>query len=778
MLTRGEEIQKEVVAVKDKEGKWHSQSLSKVTQMNSSTISTESQCKSQTQSESQAQTGVQTDVTTSVSVQSSQAEATPDDAGMTTSPVIQPPTPAPDNFYCATDDDVTESCIDQTLNDPTECDLRDPVLYSGRRLKSQDINTVLNAGPCQPDLGYKFPLESGRSFNPDWFLCDMPDTSQYRRNWLSYSISTNKAYCIPCIAFSGPRGSEVWTTTGFDDWRNGSRDVKRHECTAEHRNAEIARLHWRRGKTVCQMARCHNNAIVDDNRKVVSCVIDCVRFLASEMLAFWGDDSAHGKFINLFRLVAKRDPNAAAYLMKIEQTHKDGKRMGVNFISPGNICDILKIMKKMVVEKIVQDIRREKKACIIFDSTQDYSKREASVLLARYMEVDCHGEQRITERLLEVFTTGETSGAVLKECVLDVLKKVKFDIDWIVAQCYDGAGNMRGKYSGMATLIQETCSKAIYIWCHAHRLNLVVNAVARCSNDVKNTLGIIEELYVFMCGHKRNDVFLQEQKQTPGRTVQLKRVSTTRWNSSEAAVDIVLSRYSEVMQALSRMSKAGVYDSETITQATGLRKRLRDIRIIICMHILKMAYHIIGPVSRLLQGISIDLASAAALLSDCKRQFEQLRTNADTEWEKLYQQSAIFASKHGVACELSSVVERRKRKKRMDGELATDESLAGKERMKVETFVTVIDEINEQLRSRFSEQNVTFMKQLSFFTPAGLLCNSQDDVTVDDIRAVCEQYGLSAPDVHKELLDFRSTYRVCCGDVLLDGSMSASEPGK
>jgi hypothetical protein len=127
------------------------------------------------------------------------------------------------------------------------------------------------------------------------------------------------------------------------------------------------------------------------------------------------------------------------------------------------------------------------------------------------------------------------------------------------------------------------------------------------------------------------------------------------------------------------------------------------------MHILKMAYHIIGPVSRLLQGISIDLASAAALLSDCKRQFEQLRTNADTECEKLNQRSATFTSKHGIACELSSIVERRKRKKRMDGELATDESLTGKERLKVETFVTVIDEINEQLRSRFSEQNVTFM---------------------------------------------------------------------
>jgi hypothetical protein len=62
--------------------------------------------------------------------------------------------------------------------------------------------------------------------------------------------------------------------------------------------------------------------------------------------------------------MAKQDPNAAAYLMKIEQTHKDGKRLGVNFISPGNICDILKIMKQMVVEKIVQEIRREKKLAL------------------------------------------------------------------------------------------------------------------------------------------------------------------------------------------------------------------------------------------------------------------------------------------------------------------------------------------------------------------------------------------------------------------------------
>jgi len=50
------------------------------------------------------------------------------------------------------------------------------------------------------------------------------------------------------------------------------------------------------------------------NRKVVECVNDCVKCLAAEILAFWGNDSHKGKFV--FKLMAKRDAVAAAYLQK------------------------------------------------------------------------------------------------------------------------------------------------------------------------------------------------------------------------------------------------------------------------------------------------------------------------------------------------------------------------------------------------------------------------------------------------------------------------------
>lgn len=640
-------------------------------------------------------------------------------------------------------------------------DENDPAVYCGRRLKAPEINILLNVGPCQP-AGFNYPVVSGRAFKPNWFSCEMADKSTYRRQWLSYSISMDKVYCIPCIAFSGPLGSDAWTTSGFNDWHNAIRDLKRHECSPEHRAAEIAKIQWVRGKTVHQISDRNRSALVEDNRKVVECVIDCVRFLTSEMIAFWGNKSSEGKFISLFRLVAKRDPSATAYLLKIEKTHEAGNRMGFNLIGAGNVKNLVQVMKQMVTTKIIETICSQKKACIIFDSTQDYSKREASVLLMRYMEVNDGGEPQVTERLLHVFTTGETSGVVLKEHVLADLKKLNFNIDWLIGQCYDGAGNMRGKYSGLATHMQEHCKKAIYIWCHAHRLNLVVNATAVCSTDIKNTLGLLEELYVFMCGHKRNDVFMKAQSDAAARQLQLKRVSTTRWNSSEAAVDTVLLRYSQVLQALSQLSEPG-NDSATITQATGLRSRMRSIGVIVAMHVLKCVYHIIGPASRVLQGITIDLAGAAALLSDCRNQFDKLRADADGTWKVLYQKSIDFALAHGVPTEFPA--ERLKRKKKMAGEQAADESLRGAEHLKVNTFIAILDEVIQQLSSRFSDQNVAFMKQLSLFTPVSLLnTNIDQTVSVNDIQQICDQYDLSAADVLSELLDFRSAYRVCCGD--------------
>jgi len=58
-----------------------------------------------------------------------------------------------------------------------------------------------------------------------------------------------------------------------------------------------------------------------------------------------------------------------------------------------------------------------------------------------------------------------------------------------------------------------------------------------------------------MNGYKRNAVFQAAQEEGK-RKMQLQRVSTTKWNSTKAAVDTVMSRYTstEILLALDQLS--------------------------------------------------------------------------------------------------------------------------------------------------------------------------------------------------------------------------------
>jgi len=97
--------------------------------------------------------------------------------------------------------------------------------------------------------------------------------------------------------------------------------------------------------------------------------------------------------------------------------------MATNLISHGNITNLLLTIKQIIIGKIVVAVAQQQKVCIVFDSTQDSSKREASVLLVWYHENENIVNPSVVERVLELFTTGESTGKLLKEHVISSLKK-------------------------------------------------------------------------------------------------------------------------------------------------------------------------------------------------------------------------------------------------------------------------------------------------------------------------------------------------------------------
>lgn len=236
-------------------------------------------------------------------------------------------------------------------------------------------------------------------------------------------------------------------------------------------------------------------------------------------------------------------------------------------------------------------------------------------------------------------------------------------MEWLVGQGYDGAGNVRGKCQGLKTKIQEINSKAVYVWCYGHRFNLVIEATASCSTDTRNALGLLEELYVFFSGHKRNSILMNSQCDSDdSRRLQLKRISCTRWNSKEAAIETFIRCFSAIMTSLDLLASDGDSDSATKTAAKGLAIRLKDTRFLITLFSLREVFAVAGPVTRQLQGVSLDLAVASQLVTSCQKKFVAMRNDEhiDTAWQNVLQAARSFATEHSL---LWSISERRKLKK-------------------------------------------------------------------------------------------------------------------
>ena len=109
--------------------------------------------------------------------------------------------------------------------------LNDPATFAGRRVcREEDVVCHLKAGACQPH-DYSFPITDGRYFQIEWCVRKLPDNSTRVHQWLTYSVSLDRMYCLPCTLFSGPGGSATWTISGNNDWSSGLRDIIRHVST-------------------------------------------------------------------------------------------------------------------------------------------------------------------------------------------------------------------------------------------------------------------------------------------------------------------------------------------------------------------------------------------------------------------------------------------------------------------------------------------------------------------------------------------------------------------
>ncbi|XP_063244479.1 uncharacterized protein LOC134543782 isoform X2 [Bacillus rossius redtenbacheri] len=302
---------------------------------------------------------------------------------------------------------------------------------------------------------------------------------------------------------------------------------------------------------------------------------------------------------------------------------------GSNFLCYRNVSDLISIMTGMVIQRIVDSIKESNKFSVILDSTQDVAKKEATTVLLRYVE-NSGVSAKPCERLIKVFTSADVTGANLKSKLVDTLKEGLNPLN-MIGQSMDGAGNMRGNFSGLKTLIQNEYDTdfSFHVCRTSHRFALVLEKSINFCPQIRELFSVLEELYrLFNSGHKRHDVFVEKmdlRTKLSDKRKRLKRVQT-RWSNKAEAIKVIILCFEEITSALEDFQDSKIFDIETVTLAKGLLSKLNSFNVITALHVAQSVFTVMNPETVSLQGVVIDYGTVQTIINSVKTKIKNLRS--------------------------------------------------------------------------------------------------------------------------------------------------------
>ena len=146
-------------------------------------------------------------------------------------------------------------------------------------------------------------------------------------------------------------------------------------------------------------------------------------------------------------------------------------------------------------------------------------------------------------------------------------------------QCYDGAANMSGCKSGIATCITAIESRAIFTQYYGHSLNLAVRDTIKGIKVLSNVLSNVQDIVYEMSGlikfsPKRDAQFDSLKEQLAPGSAGFEVLCPTRWTVRSLSLRSVLDNYT-VLQALWEDCLDGQLQSDIKASVLGVQAQMK-----------------------------------------------------------------------------------------------------------------------------------------------------------------------------------------------------------
>ena len=219
-------------------------------------------------------------------------------------------------------------------------------------------------------------------------------------------------------------------------------------------------------------------------RKYLIKVMECIRFLARQGLAFRGNDG-NDNLTQLFKLLNKNDPALLTRLDKESHLEPGQHKYMHNDIQN----ELIELMAKQVLAKKLESIRSSKFFGIIADEYTDISNKELLSMCFRWIK-----DLRVHEDFVGYYELPDIKSDTIVTAIKDSLIRMQLSLNDLRAQAYDRASNMFGKNTGVSVQIAAEQPKALSTHCQGHLLNLGIKTTMTNSKQMKDVMGTVTEI--------------------------------------------------------------------------------------------------------------------------------------------------------------------------------------------------------------------------------------------------------------------------------------------
>jgi hypothetical protein len=150
------------------------------------------------------------------------------------------------------------------------------------------------------------------------------------------------------------------------------------------------------------------------------------------------------------------------------------------------------------------------------------------------------------------------------------LIRCNLNIKYCRGQGYDGAPAMAGHISGVSTRIKSLCSKAFFVHCNAHSLDLALQDLTRESLDISGALDMTKDIVNFIKDSPKR-LNLLDVIRGLDHYYKLKPLCPTRWTVRASSMNLLLINYSLVKITLGEISEEG---GRPAAKANGWQEKL------------------------------------------------------------------------------------------------------------------------------------------------------------------------------------------------------------